>query len=432
MRAGTDNAGARRVMPSRAHNGRLQALVERGLVSAPALQSAMRQFASSGGTGSLKELLRHLVKQSLLTPYQAGLISQGKLNDLVLGNYVVLDLIGRGGAGKVLKAWHPGLNRIAALKLLKSADSASAVARQRFQREVVMTACLDHPNIVAVYDADYSRGKLVLVMQYLDGRNLAQLVKEGGRLDIKTAVNYVVQAAHGLQYAHSRGIVHRDMKPSNLFLAQCGTIKALDLGLARFTSPSHYQDELDLTRVGIVMGTVDYISPEQVQNTSRADERADIYSLGATLYYLLTGAPPYRGRTFTETLLAHRDHPVPSLRAARPEICLELDAVFGSMLAKDPAHRPQSMGEVIEALEYVYRSQSASSPSPSQSCEDPNLSTFLRAFNSPAGPSAATPALVAPHLEIVPRTELPCRPGSRRSAATGWRSALGFLTSLLV
>src|SRR4029079_14980428 len=207
---------------------------------------------------------------------------------------------------------------------------AAAVAR--FQREVVAAAKLNHSNIVTAYDADEAPRIHFLVMEYVEGKDLSALVKQNGPLSIDKAVNYILQAARGLEFAHSEGIVHRDIKPANLLLDKKGTVKILDMGLARIGGDTPGQAEL--TNTGTVMGTVDYMAPEQALNTKTADARADVYSLGCSLYYLLTGKAVYGGDTLMEKLLAHREEPIPDLRAIRPDVPEHIQSLFTRLVAK--------------------------------------------------------------------------------------------------
>jgi serine/threonine protein kinase len=300
-----------------------------------------------------------LVHQHKLTPYQASVLSAGQASGLVFGEYTVLDKLGEGGMGTVYKAQHRRLKRVVALKVLSATLTKDDDQVKRFHREVEAAARLNHAHIVAAYDANEQDGVHYLVMEFVDGCDLARLIKEQGPLQVNRAVNYILQAADGLAHAHARGVVHRDIKPSNLLLDTEGTVKILDMGLVRFmesdagrapgTAPE------GLTRTGHIMGTFEFMAPEQAIDTRRADERADIYSLGCTLYYLLTGEPPYRGETGMQTLMAHREEPIPSLRAARPEAPIALNVAFQRMLAKRPEDRCQSMAEVRQALKAAGR-----------------------------------------------------------------------------
>ncbi|HEX7378610.1 MAG TPA: serine/threonine-protein kinase, partial [Pirellulales bacterium] len=266
--------------------------------------------------------------------------------------YEILGQLGKGGMGVVYKARHRRMDRLVAIKVLPPGLVRDAAAVARFEREVKAAARLQHPNIVAAYDAAEADGVHFLVMEYVAGIDLAALVRHKGPLPIDQAVDFVLQAARGLDYAHRHGIVHRDIKPGNLLVDGDGAVKVLDMGLARFEM-SQDAGLTDLTGMGQIMGTVDYMAPEQALDTHHADARADIYALGITLWYLLTGRPAYMGENALGRLLAHREQPIPSLRGARPEVSPELEAIFMRMVAKKPEDRYQTMPEVIAELSRV-------------------------------------------------------------------------------
>ena len=273
----------------------------------------------------------------------------------LLGNYIILEKLGEGGMGMVLKAQHRRMDRLVALKVLHGDATRSPAAVKRFEQEVRAAARLVHQNIVTAHDADEGEGVHFLVMEYVDGTVLSDLLAKKGPLPLRDAVNYVLQAARGLAYAHSEGIVHRDIKPGNLLLDKRGTIKILDMGLARIDEAAAViagaTAAESLTKIGQVLGTLDYMSPEQAEDARRVDHRSDIYSLGCSFYRLLTGKPPYGGETIINKIVAHRDHPIPSIAAARKGMPADIDAVFRRMVAKNPDDRYPSMDEVIVDLE---------------------------------------------------------------------------------
>ena len=311
--------------------------------------------ADMDGLGSAVDgnaLAAQLVEQKKLTAYQADCICRGKTKHLVLGEYVILDVLGSGGMGRVFRALHRKMNRVVALKVLPPSAMDCAESVERFQREIQAVAKLSHPNIVTAHDAGSCGDMYFFVMDLIDGQDLAQCVKEHGPLPVKEALDYVLQVAKGLEYAHGQGVVHRDIKPSNLIVDAGGTVKILDLGVARCQNAPL---DGNLTNTGCLLGTVDYMAPEQAINTKQADHRADIYSLGCTLYFLLTGQPVYGGETAMERLLAHRDNPIPSLTSACSDAPEWLDSVFKKMAAKQPEARFQSMDEVVAALERCQR-----------------------------------------------------------------------------
>ncbi len=288
-----------------------------GLMSEQELQQFLEGVAPGDRPKTAEQLARAMYRAGKLTRFQAQAVYQGKTRGLVVGKYVVLDRLGGGGQGQVYQARHRRLDRIVALKLLPTAAGKSPETVKRFQREGRAAAKLSHPNIVAVYDADEAQGVHFLVMEYVDGNDLSATVKRRGPLPLAAAVEYVLQAANGLEYAHRHGVVHRDIKPSNLLLDKSGVVKVLDMGLARIEDAVGGADD-GLTQSGQMMGTLDYMAPEQAFDTHHADARSDIYSLGCTLYCLICGRPPYVGESLPQKIIAHHEHPVPSLRTARP------------------------------------------------------------------------------------------------------------------
>ncbi len=345
-----------------------------------------------------------LVADGRLTPFQAKAILRGCERGLVLGEFTIVSEVGRGGMGRVFKAVHRPSGAMAAIKVLSEdviqssgSGSTSSVTRTeaasassvlgRFHQEVAAASRLCHRNIVTTYEAGEEDGIHYLVMEYVDGQDLASLVREGP-VPADRVLNWILQAARGLQYAHSKSVIHRDIKPSNLLLDQEGTIKILDMGLARVV-----EEELSgpgatlaerLTLKGEMLGTVDYISPEQAVDTRSADRRSDIYSLGCTLYRLLTGKPLYESDTSLGKLLAHYEAPIPPLSQAMPDVSPMLDGVFRKMVAKRPDDRYQSMTEVIAALEACPECQALSGRAP-----QPKPQRSPSAVASAAGPSAA-------------------------------------------
>jgi serine/threonine protein kinase len=278
-----------------------------------------------------------------------------------LRDYHIVRQIGRGGMGVVYEAVHQALGRRVALKLLAGGDRQSR--RQRFRLEGQAASRLSHPNIVATYDAGEEDGVLFLVMEYVEGIDLAQHVKENGPFPLADALQFITQAAHGLAHAHRNGIVHRDIKPANLMLSARGggqtaehstpplpltTVKILDMGLARLQS-----DEGDrppsLTTTGDLLGTAAYMAPEQGLNPRRADHRVDVYSLGCTFYYLLTGRHMYPGDSPLAVVMAHREQPIPSL----PAVPAAVQAVFRRMVGKQPHERYATMDALAADLEGV-------------------------------------------------------------------------------
>jgi len=323
-----------------------EALAGSGLVPQDELAAAV---AVAGDDAQV--LAQQLLARKLLTRFQIVTLSQGKGSSLRIGNYDILDRLGAGGMGTVYKARHRRMKRVVALKVLSAAFSTNPTYLKRFQREVETIASLGHPNIVMAYDADEADIGHFLVMEFVDGRDFARCLEEEGVFSVFGAVQCVLQAARGLVYAHAQGIIHRDIKPHNLLLDSQGVVKITDLGLARLSRDAQSPQMTEITLAGGLIGTPDYMSPEQAVDSTTLDHLSDIYSLGCTLYYLIAGEPPYTGNTAMAILLKHRDAPIPSLAALRPEVPPALERLFHSMLAKQPEQRIQHMSEVVVELE---------------------------------------------------------------------------------
>ena len=306
--------------------------------------------AQSGDSNSGIDMARKLVADQRLTAYQAAAVLERRFGDLRMGNYDILDKIGAGGMGAVYKARHRRMKRVVALKVLGATTIAGKpdLAR-RFQREIEAIALLKHPNIVMAYDADEAEQGPFLVMEFIDGWDLAREIIHDGPLTLADAIDCVIQTAHGLAYAHEAGIVHRDVKPANIIRSADGVIKITDLGIARFNGWE--PGEGAITQAGSVVGTVEYMAPEQAVAAGQIDHRADVYGLGCTLYFLLTGKTPFLSASAMGMMLQHRDAPIPSLSEARAAVPSDLDAIFRLMIAKDPVERFQTMTEVIQILE---------------------------------------------------------------------------------
>jgi len=328
-------------------------VVASGLLSADELRAVRSEMKDEKQRTDVQEFVRELVRQKKITAYQATNVFQGKATALFLGSYVVLDKLGQGGMGMVFKAEHKTMKRIVALKVLPPNATKSPENVKRFHREVQAAARLTHPNIVAAFDAGEANRVHFLVMEFVDGSDLSQIVKKQGPLPVEKAVQCIVQAARGLEAAHAAGVVHRDIKPANLLLDKSGVVKILDMGLARFddSASGNAGAAAGMTQTGTIMGTVDYMSPEQALNTKNADARADIYSLGCSLYFLLTGRVPYQGESLMEKLLAHREQPIPSLKPLCKNAPDALEAVYRRMIAKKPDERYQTITAALRDLQ---------------------------------------------------------------------------------
>ncbi|MGA2621911.1 MAG: serine/threonine-protein kinase, partial [Thermoguttaceae bacterium] len=255
----------------------IERLSQSGLMSAAEISAFQDGLPPDQRTGDVKALVAALYRAGKLTKYQAQAVYDGKTKGLAFGEYVVLDKLGEGGMGAVLKARHRRMDRVVAVKILPTAAMKTAGAVERFHREVKAAAKLMHSNIVTAFDAAEHQGMHYLAMEYVEGKDLATIVKDNGPMGVREAVECTLQAARGLQYAHEQGIVHRDIKPGNLLLDKKGTVKILDMGLARIAGPEAALGGPErLTTSGQVMGTCDYMAPEQAIDTHAADHRSDI------------------------------------------------------------------------------------------------------------------------------------------------------------
>lgn len=322
-------------------------LEESGIVSSDSMRAFIPPNASPKGA---EDLAIELVKSKKLTKFQAAEVYKNNTKSLVLGNYLLLEKIGAGGMGQVFKARHKRMDRLVALKVLSQKMAKDSDAISRFEREVKAAAKISHPNIVAAHDADCADGVHFLVMELVDGQDLSAMVKKNGPLPADKAIEYFIQAAIGLDAAHKKGVVHRDIKPSNILVNTEGTVKILDMGLALLKEETIDSAQAELTTEGKIMGTVDFMSPEQALNTHEADARTDIYALGCSLYYVLVGKAVYPGNSPLEKLMAHRVKPIPSIRTTRSEVSEQLDEVFKKAIAKRVSDRYQTAADLIEGL----------------------------------------------------------------------------------
>jgi serine/threonine-protein kinase len=294
-----------------------------------------------------KALADHLLSRGLLTRFQVRQLRAGATS-FAVGKYLVVDCIGRGAAGVVFKARHRLMaNRFVALKTVDTRNlHHEGEILARFRREIDIVSRLDHPHVVRALDVVQTRTHLYLVLEYVAGRDLARVVKERGPLPVGEAVHYAVQAARGLQYAHAQGVIHRDLKPSNLLLTEGGVVKLSDLGLARLFT----QEDSELTLKGMALGTPEFMAPEQAEDARSAGVHSDLYSLGATLFHLLTAELPVDGSSYLHRLQSLLTAPPKPLRLARPEAPPALADLVDRLRARDPRHRPASAEETIGLL----------------------------------------------------------------------------------
>ena len=331
------------------------------------------RFAAPASPKPRDALAARLVADGLLTPYQARLLLNGWYrNFFIAEKYKILDLLGEGGMGRVYLCEQTVLERLVAVKQLQLDSEAIPGAAARFLREAVAVAALDHPNIARIHDADRCINGAFLVMEAVDGLNLHQLTARLGQLPVGRAAGLIRQAALGLQHAHERGLVHRDVKPGNLMVDRAGMVKVLDLGLARFFDASRNHDLTGRFDTRRALGTAEFMAPEQALNSSEVDTRADIYSLGGALYFLLLGRFPYEKGTALEKLHRHQTEPFDPVGPQRPEVPAGLVAVLDRMVAKRPEDRYQNPAAAAAALKPY-----ASAPEPLTEAEHATPSGYL-------------------------------------------------------
>ena len=332
----------------------LAGVKQSGLIDAGRVDSILAELIQAGvNDNDSCALASAMVDRKILTEWQSEKLLQGRHKGFILGRYRLLSLLGAGEMSAVYLAEHILMERRCAIKVLPANKVQDTSYLGRFHREARAVAAMNHMNIVRAYDVDKQTESGTdihfLVMEYVEGRNVEQVVKDQGPLDYITAVDTIRQAADGLGHAHHLGMVHRDVKPGNLLIDNTGIVKLLDLGLARFFK-SDDEESLTIKHDEKVLGTADYLAPEQAVDSHQVDARADIYSLGCTMYFALTGHPPFTDGTLVQRLLAHQTKTPPSVSYERPDIDPSLLEILDKMMAKKTSDRYQSSAEVSEAL----------------------------------------------------------------------------------
>jgi eukaryotic-like serine/threonine-protein kinase len=316
----------------------------------------------------------YLVRIDWLTPYQLQLLLAGQWMDLTIGPYQILDRLGEGGLSEVFKAWDTQRGRVVALKVLRQDLTTKSDAVRQFQQEFKAITRLSHPNVIKTYEAGQEGRLHFFAMEFVEGMDLERFVAQVGPLPVDVACDFARQAATGLQHAHQAGLVHRDVKPANLFLLNPPlpgnngstrkaepVVKIIDWGLARClrdpSDPNAGAGDDTEEQKGALIGTADYVAPEQARNPTLVDVRADTYSLGCSLYFLLTGQVPFPAPSLMQKLLMHQEKEPPSLRAVRNDVPEELDAIVRKMLAKNPTDRYQIPLLVVTPLRRFCRTE---------------------------------------------------------------------------
>ena len=383
----------------------LNVLKQSDLIEPDRIKSLMGTMQDSGiDVGSSSAIGSWMVSHGHLTDWQVDKLQKGKHKGFRLGKYRLRKLLGKGGMSSVYLAEHTLMRRPCAIKVLpiKKVNDSSYLAR--FHREAQAVASLDHPNIVRAYDIDMEVEKNqeihFLIMEYVKGRDLQEVVREDGPLSFEDAAEFCRQAALGLDHAHKSGLVHRDVKPGNLLLDETGTVKVLDLGLARFAEVAG-SDEASLTVAHDekVLGTADYLSPEQALDSHLVDNRADVYSLGCSMYFALTGRPPFNEGSIAQRLMWHQMKEPLEMKETRADIPESLAAIVRKMMAKKPKDRYSSMGEVSTVL-LNWLARNASVGWKSRHTEILSGSDVAAPTAMPVAPVAPTAQPVAPSAKL--------------------------------
>lgn len=409
-------------------SGMLVDLLRQHQLLSPEQLAQLPQLAQ-GRCGDARALAKNLIQRDWLSVYQVNQLLAGKGHELVIGPYHVLDRLGQGGLSSVYKARHNDHQTLVAIKMIKAEVFASPEGRQQFLQEVEAMARLDHPNIVQFCDADQWRDSYYFGMEYVEGTDLGKVVRLSGALPVHEACIYIRQAALGLQHAYERNLIHRDIKPVNLFLTHASAapasaalfaasgertagnspktmlmkplIKILDWGLASLRNPNGFADEQALENGKSIVGTADYLAPEQACNANTVDIRGDIYSLGCTLYYLLTAQAPFPDGTLMQKLMAHQTAEPRPIEEFRADVPPALTAIIKRMTAKKPVDRFQTPASAALALAPFVRRMPLGSGSgctlptlrrilpPKERDDTPIPSNLAVKAKSPADPAAA-------------------------------------------
>lgn len=337
----------------------LETIEKSALLSTEVLQKAVAEWESrcaQGGTNIFEDdgsrsLLEFLVASSRLTNWQAAKLQDGRHKGFFLGSYRLLNRLGAGGMSTVYLAEHVHMRQLRALKVLPRHRVGDSSYLERFYREARAAAALDHPNVVHAYDVGCDNGTHYLVMEYVEGSDLQKVVARRGVLSYESTAEVIRQTAEGLGHAHKAGVIHRDIKPANLLIEPSGVVKILDMGLARHTAEeSEKQASLTQLHDENVIGTTNYLAPEQALHSHSADARSDLYSLGCTMYYVLTGLPPFSTGTVAERLMAHIHQKPEPVTKHRPNVPDSLAQICMKLLEKKPDDRYQSADELAAVL----------------------------------------------------------------------------------
>ncbi|MDR2705967.1 MAG: serine/threonine protein kinase [Planctomycetaceae bacterium] len=331
----------------------LDLLRRSGLVDSVKLDEALASIESEATEGQLDDVqyvASALVKRYLLTVWQVKQLLKKRYRGFFLRQYKILGHLGSGGMSSVYLAEHTLMQRRVAVKVLPRKRLEKSIYLERFIREAQAIASLDHPNIVRAYDIDHEGDLHYIVMEYFPGENLQKIIEKEGKITFARIVNILRQASDALAYAHAVGVIHRDVKPSNILVNAQGEVKILDLGLA-LLDERLYEGRITHIQEETILGTADYLAPEQALDSHKVDARADIYSLGGVLYFCLTGHPPFPDGSVSKRLLAHQQKEPPSILVDRPDAPEDLILLCQKMMSKRPENRQQSAAEVTRDFE---------------------------------------------------------------------------------
>ena len=356
-----------------------------GLVDPEALDTVAAPWTDTKGPVP-EALTQAMLQRELLSDWQLGQLRRGKHKGFILGKYKLIRELGAGGMGTVFLGEHLTLHNKVAIKVLPLKRVEQTSYLKRFELEAQASARLNHPNIARAFDLDSSGAIHFIAMEHVDGTDLYSRVKKQGPLPVREAADFIRQAALGLHHAHEEGLVHRDIKPANLMVDQRGTVKILDLGLALSK-----EEETSLTQEfnEKMLGTADYLAPEQARDSHLADRRSDIYSLGCTLHYLLIGTPPFAKGKLGERIRAHMQAPPPNLLDTRPDVPAAIVELYFRMMEKHPDARPQTAQDVADALATWLASTTDGQPRARP--ERPSRESLRRSTTSRTAPGGATP-----------------------------------------
>lgn len=399
-----------------------------GVIDENLLSDYLRRSGGRGLPAAARDCAAEMVREAVITAFQAEQYLQGKYRGFTIGNYKLLERVGIGGMGQVFLCEHLHLKKRVAVKVLPPHKANQPSALGRFYREARAAASIEHPNVVRTHDIDKDGELHYIVMDYVNGPNLLDVVKKFGPMDVGRATSYIHQVSKGLDCAFRAGIIHRDLKPGNILIDRRGVARLLDLGLARF-----YTDNNDLLTLKYdekaVLGTADYVAPEQVADSHTVDARADIYSLGATFYFLLAGHPPFPTGTVSQKLNWHCTRDPEPIRKLRPEVSHGLAAALEKMMAKDPKARFQSAAFLAEELSIWVPDKVALpgpqeiprlSPAAAERGEEP--ASGVKGERSPARPRPTGAVATAPKPVATPRPAAAPKTaaGTRPPSAATW------------